>query len=67
MQTVRGYNLNLETPENIAGFAGELLEYHGSGKIRIMLEEFPLDKAAAAHEAIEGRRTMGKVVQKVEH
>ena len=62
MQTVKGYNLNLETPENMAKFTQELVEYHKDGKLEITLQEFPLENAAQAHQAIEGRKTMGKVV-----
>lgn len=62
MQTVEGYNLNLETPENMAAFTGELMAAHGAGKLKISVQEFPLENAVQAHEAIEGRRTTGKVV-----
>ena len=62
MQTVKGYNLNLETPENMARFSGELMKYFKAGKLEITLQEFPLEQAAEAHRAIEGRKTMGKVV-----
>ncbi len=62
MQTVQGYNLNLETPENMAAFTGELMKAFGTGKLKITLQEFPLEKAVEAHNAIEGRQTTGKVV-----
>jgi len=62
MQTVRGYNLNLETPENMARFTGELMKHLGEGNLTISVTEFPLEDAAKAHQAIEGRKTTGKVV-----
>ncbi len=62
MQTVKGYNLNFETPTNMAKFTKELMTIYGAGNLEIMLQEFPLEKAAEAHQAIEGRKTMGKVV-----
>jgi len=62
MQTVQGYNLNFETPANMTKFTKELMTIYGAGNLEIMLQEFPLEKAAEAHQAIEGRKTMGKVV-----
>lgn len=62
MQTVRGYNLNLETPANMAKFTGELMKHLGEGNLEVPVLEFPLVDAAKAHRAIEGRKTTGKVV-----
>ena len=62
MQTVQGYNLNLETPSNMMAFTGELMSLLAAGKLKISVTEFPLESAAAAHEAIEGRKTTGKVI-----
>ncbi len=62
MQTVKGYNLNLETPENMMKFTGELMGYIASDKLKIEVTEFSLEEAAKAHEEIEGRKTTGKVV-----
>lgn len=62
MQTVQGYNLNLETPQNMAKFTGELMGLLGQGKLSISVTEFALEDAAKAHQAIEGRKTTGKVV-----
>lgn len=62
MQTVSGYNLNLETQENIAAFAAELMKYYLEGRLTVSVTDFPLEKAADAHKAIESRRTTGKVV-----
>ena len=61
-QTVRGYNLNLETPENMYNFTGELMQMIAADALRIEVTAFPLEKAADAHTAIEGRKTTGKVV-----
>jgi NADPH2:quinone reductase len=62
MQTVRGYNLNLETPQNMARFSQELMSYVSEGKLEVTVQEFPLENAMDAQRAIEGRKTMGKVV-----
>ena len=60
--TIRGYWLMNESVENRIAYTKELLEHLGAGRLKIQVTEFPLEKAKEAHEAIEGRRTMGKVV-----
>lgn len=60
MQTVKGYNLNLESGANMAKYAAELSQL--AERLQISLTEFPLEQAAQAHQAIEARRTTGKVV-----
>lgn len=65
MQTVKGYNLNLETRENIAKFTGELMTHVAEKRLQISLTEFPLEQAVQAHQAIESRQTTGKVVLKI--
>ncbi len=67
MQTVKGYNLNLEKPQNMVKFTKELLTYVGENRLQISVTKFPLEQAAEAHEAIEGRKTTGKVVLTVEN
>lgn len=62
MQTVKGYNLNLETPANMVKFTGELLEHIHANRLEVSVTEFPLEQARQAHEAIENRQTTGKVV-----
>ena len=62
MHIVKGYNLNLETRENIARFSGELVQSFANGNLKVSVTEFPLQQAAEAHRAIEGRKTTGKVV-----
>lgn len=59
---VRGYWLTLETPENRAKFVKELVRHIAEKRLNIEVTEFPLEKAAQAHDAIESRKTTGKVV-----
>ena len=66
MQTVKGYNLNLETPENMAKFTGELMTLIAKKQLQIAVTEFPLEQAVQAHKAIESRQTTGKIVLVVE-
>jgi NADPH2:quinone reductase len=43
--------------------AGEVLEWVRQGQLRLRIErEFPLAEAAAAHRALEGRETSGKIL-----
>ncbi|MGE3401530.1 MAG: quinone oxidoreductase [Vicinamibacterales bacterium] len=43
--------------------AGEVFDWIQSGKLRLRIEHtFPLQEAAAAHRALEGRATTGKVL-----
>lgn len=62
MHRVKGYNLNLETRENIAAFTKELMSHIAENRLEVIVNEFPLEKAQDAHNALEGRKTMGKVV-----
>lgn len=66
MQTVKGYNLNLETAQNIMKFTKELMTYLAESRLQISVTEFPLEQAREAHEAIENRKTTGKVVLKID-
>ena len=59
---VRGYWLTNATVANRIRFTNELLEHVAAGRLKIQVTEFPLDNAAEAHAAIEGRKTMGKLV-----
>ncbi len=61
-QSVNGYNLNLEKPENMYNFTGELMKLISEKSLKIEVTEFPLENAAQAHEALEGRKTTGKVI-----
>jgi NADPH:quinone reductase len=51
-----------EPLENRIAFTKELLGHINAGRLQIQVTEFPLEKAREAHEAIEGRKTQGKVV-----
>jgi len=62
MQTVKGYNLNLETRENMAAFTKELMSRITENRLEVIVNEFPLEQAQAAHDALENRKTMGKLV-----
>ena len=43
--------------------AGDVLGWVREGRLKLRIgHEFPLSEAAAAHEALEGRRTTGKVL-----
>lgn len=59
---IQGYWLMNESMENRVRFTKQLLEHLGAGRLKIQVTEFPLEKAREAHEAIEGRKTTGKVV-----
>jgi NADPH:quinone reductase len=59
---IRGYWLMNESIENRIKFTKELLEHLRENRLKIRVTEFPLEKASEAHEAIEGRKTTGKVV-----
>lgn len=61
-QTVKGYNLNYESAENMHKFTGELIRMVAEKSLRIEVTEFPLEQAADAHNALEGRKTTGKVI-----
>jgi NADPH2:quinone reductase len=51
------------TPEDLAARAGEVLDWVRQGKLRLRIaHEYPLRDAAAAHRALEGRATSGKIV-----
>lgn len=60
--TVKGYTLYSETPETLEAFSRELMSHLEAGHLRITVQEFPFADAAAAHRAMESRRTTGKVV-----
>lgn len=62
---IRGYWLMNESIENRIRFTKELLQHIGAGRLKVQVTEFPLEQARDAHEAIENRKTTGKVVLKV--
>jgi NADPH:quinone reductase len=59
---IRGYWLMNESVENRIAFTKELLGHIRENRLQIQATEFPLEKAKEAHEAIENRKTTGKVV-----
>lgn len=60
--TIKGYTIYSETPEGRAGFTEELMSHVSEDRLQITVTEFPLERAAEAHRAIENRKTSGKVV-----
>jgi NADPH2:quinone reductase len=47
----------------LVGRAQEVFDWIQSGRLRLRMEhEFPLEQAAEAHRALEGRKTTGKVL-----
>lgn len=60
--TIRGYWLMNETVENRIKFTRELLGHIAANRLQIQVTEFPFEKVKDAHEAIENRKTTGKVV-----
>ena len=54
------------TREELLWRAGELFAWMQAGELTVRVgAEFPLDRAADAHRALEGRRTTGKVLLRV--
>lgn len=60
--SIRGYYLPNESFENRVKFTEELLEHFNAGRLKIEVTKFPLEQAKEAHDAIENRKTTGKVV-----
>ena len=53
----------IQTREELLERAGEVLAWIGSGELALRIsEQFALSDAAAAHRALQGRKTTGKVV-----
>jgi len=51
------------TREDLERRAGDVLDWIAQGKLKIHIgAEFPLERAADAHRALEGRKTTGKVL-----
>jgi NADPH2:quinone reductase len=51
------------TPEELNLRAGDVLQWISDGKLKLRIDgTFPLAEAAEAHKALEGRRTMGKLL-----
>ncbi|PDW00434.1 quinone oxidoreductase family protein [Candidatus Chloroploca asiatica] len=53
----------IATSEELAWRAGDIFAWIGSGKLNVRIDRsYPLADAAAAHRALEGRETTGKVL-----
>lgn len=53
----------LATREDLEQRTGDVFKWIGEGKLKLRLEHFfPLSEARAAHEALEGRQTTGKII-----
>jgi NADPH2:quinone reductase len=51
------------TPEELEWRAGDVLAWVASGKLKLRIDRtYPLAEAAAAHRALEGRHTAGKLL-----
>jgi NADPH2:quinone reductase len=58
-----GLNQYIATREELVGRAQDLFAWLAAGKLEITIErKWPLAEAAAAHEALESRRTAGKLL-----
>lgn len=64
--TVRGYTLYSEAEATLAEFTRELMAHVKEDRLKVLVQEFPLARAADAHRAIENRRTTGKVILRVQ-
>ena len=54
---------HIATRPELVGRTQELFDWIQSGRLRLRMEhEFPLEQAAEAHRALEGRKTTGKVL-----
>lgn len=60
--TLSSYTLYQENPEFQAEAVKTLMQYHQEGKLTFSVQTFPLEKAAAAHQAIADRKSSGKLV-----
>lgn len=53
----------IQTREELLGRANELFQWISAGRLSVRIgHEYPLDRAADAHRALEGRQTTGKVL-----
>jgi NADPH2:quinone reductase len=56
-------NHHIASREELVARAGDVLGWIRDGKVKLRLEhQFPLAEAAAAHRALEGRKTTGKIL-----
>lgn len=58
-----GINAYISSREELTWRASEVFDWVSAGKMKLSINhEFPLSKASQAHEALEGRRTTGKIL-----
>jgi NADPH2:quinone reductase len=58
-----GLNQYIATREELVGRANDLFAWLAAGKLKVTIDRvWPLAEAAAAHEALESRRTAGKLL-----
>jgi NADPH2:quinone reductase len=58
-----GLNQYIATRDELVGRASDLFAWLAAGKLKVTVDRsFPLAEAAAAHEALEARRTAGKLL-----
>lgn len=62
---IKGYLVRNETPENLSQYTKELMKLLDQGLLSIRVTKFPLEKAADAQQALETRKTTGKVILQV--
>lgn len=62
-QSINGYNTLIQPLEDKMHASQALVEYIAQGQLQVVQEQsFPLEQANRAHQAIEERKTRGKVV-----
>jgi NADPH2:quinone reductase len=53
----------IQAREDLLGRANELFGWIAAGRLEVRIgHEYPLERAAEAHRALEGRQTTGKVL-----
>jgi NADPH2:quinone reductase len=58
-----GLNQYIATRDELVGRAADLFSWFAAGKLAVTIDRvYPLAEAAAAHEALEARRTAGKLL-----
>lgn len=59
-QSVRGYTLFAET-DKFGEYAAALVEFFQAGKLKLPVQTYPFAEVQTVHQAVESRRTQGKV------
>ncbi|NJL42140.1 MAG: quinone oxidoreductase [Leptolyngbyaceae cyanobacterium SM1_4_3] len=63
--TIKGYLVRNETPENLSQYTKKLMKLLDQGRLSIHVTKFPLEKVVDAQQALETRKTTGKVILQV--